>query len=79
MILGFFVAMFVVAKTRPLAGSVGALAGFVGLHILLAVLAVLAVLEPASITLGIIGKIVFLLALVGAVRAGSRAERLLKP
>jgi hypothetical protein len=69
-LLAIFIAMYIVARTRPLAACITALAVFWGLH------AVLAVIDPASLFNGIIVKILFTLALINGIKSASRAEKL---
>ena len=72
LLLGFFVAMYIVAKTRPLGACIAALCVFWGLNL------VLAVMDPSSLLSGILVKILFTLALVRGIRSASRASSLQK-
>jgi hypothetical protein len=70
-ILCFFVAMYVLAKTKPLAACIAALCGFWALHL------VLAAIEPASLFQGLILKILFTIALVRGIATAKRAQVLI--
>jgi hypothetical protein len=69
-ILAIFVAIYIVARTKPLAACIAALCVFWGLHV------VLAVFDPTSLFSGIIVKVLFTLALINGIRSASRAEKL---
>ena len=70
LVLAFFVAMFFLARVKPVLGCVLALVGFWGVQIWVAA-------QPGgSITHGIIVKILFTMALIKGIQSASRAERL---
>src|SRR5262245_41408534 len=69
-ILLFFIAMFVLAKTKPLAACIAALCGFWALHL------TLAVINPGSLFQGILPKVLFTIALVGGIQSANRAQKL---
>ncbi len=69
-ILAFFVAMYVVARTRPLAACIASLCGFWTIHL------ILAMINPATLAQGIVVKILFTGALLGGIRSANEAERL---
>ena len=70
LVLAFFVAMFFLARVKPVLGCVLALVGFWGVQIWVAT-------QPGgSITHGIIVKILFTMALIKGIQSASRAERL---
>ena len=71
-ILVFFVAMWLVARYRPVVGCVLALCGFWALHIYLATL------DVTSLFQGILLKIFFTLALIRGLKGANRAEQLKK-
>jgi len=69
-ILGFFVAMFIVARTKPLGACIAALCGFWAMHI------ILAIINPGSLFQGLIIKALFTMALIRAIQQASAAQRL---
>lgn len=69
-ILGYFVAMWLLAKYKPVIACVLALCGFWGLHIYLASV------DGTSIFQGIVIKILFTLALIRGIKSANRAEQL---
>jgi hypothetical protein len=71
-LLVIFVAMYIMARTKPLAACIVALCVFWALHL------VLAVFDPTSLFNGIIVKILFTIALVNGIRSARRAELLQK-
>lgn len=71
-IFAFFVAMWLLAKFRPVLACVLALCGFWGLY------AYLAVHDGASISQGILMKVLFTLALIRGIKSANRAEHLKK-
>jgi len=70
-VLSMFIAMYIVARTRPLAACIAALCVFWGLQL------ALAVIDPASLFHGILIKVGFTLALIAGIRSAARADRLL--
>jgi hypothetical protein len=72
LLLGFFVAMYIVAKTRPLGACIAALCVFWGLNL------VVAIWDPSSLISGIIVKILFTVALIRGIKSASRASSLQK-
>jgi hypothetical protein len=71
-ILAFFVGMFILARYRPLAACVAALAGFWCLHF------VVAAINPASLFQGLLIKALFTIALIGGIKSAKRAETLMQ-
>jgi hypothetical protein len=69
-LLAAFIAMYIVARTRPLGACIAALCVFWGLHL------VFALFDPTSLAKGIIVKILFTGALINGIRAASHAEKL---
>ena len=70
-VLGFFIAMYQVAKTKPLAACVGALVGFWALHL------ILALFNPASLFQGVPIKVLFTLALIRGIQQARSAQRMI--
>jgi hypothetical protein len=70
-VLGFFIAMYQVAKTKPLAACVGALVGFWALHL------ILALFNPASLFQGIPIKVLFTLALIRGIQQARSAQKMI--
>ena len=69
---GFFVAMWLVARFRPLLACWLALGGFWAMH------AYFAVLDPSSLYQGAVLKVLFTLALIRGIQSANRAEQLKK-
>jgi len=72
LLLGFYAAMYVVAKTRPLGACIAALCVFWGLNL------VVAIWDPSSLISGILVKILFTVALIRGIKSASRASSLQK-
>jgi hypothetical protein len=71
-VLAFFIAMWVVAKFKPVPACVLALCGFWALHIYVATI------DHTSIFQGILMKVLFTLALIRGIKSANRAEQLKK-
>ena len=71
-ILAFFIAMWVFAKSKPVAACVLALCGFWALHLYVASQ------DPSSLGQGIIMKVLFTMALIRGIKSANRAEQLKK-
>ena len=71
-LLGFFVAMYMVARTKPLGACIASLCVFWGLQL------VLAVFDPTSLFSGILVKILFTAAMIAGIKSARRAEMLQK-
>jgi hypothetical protein len=69
-LLAIFIAMYIIARTKPLAACIAALCVFWGMHL------VLALFDPTSLVQGIIVKILFTGALISGIRAASHAQKL---
>ena len=69
-ILGFFIAMWVLARYKPVLACVLALCGFWAVHIYVATI------DATSIGQGILMKILFTLALIRGIKSANRAEQL---
>jgi hypothetical protein len=69
-ILAFFIAMWVVAKYKPVLACVLALCGFWGLHLYLATI------DGTSLFQGILMKVLFTLALIRGIKSANRAQQL---
>jgi hypothetical protein len=71
-ILAFFIAMWALAKYKPVVACVLALCGFWALHLYLASQ------NSSSLYQGIIMKVLFTLALIRGIKSANRAEQLKK-
>lgn len=71
-ILGFFIAMWALARYKPVLACVLALCGFWAVHIYVATI------DPSSIGQGILMKILFTIALIRGIKSANRAEQLKK-
>ena len=69
-LLGIFIALYITARTRPLAACVTALCVFWALHLLVAVF------DPTTLVNGIIVKILFTVALINGIRNANHAHKL---
>jgi hypothetical protein len=69
-LLGIFIALYIVARTRPLAACITALCVFWGLQL------IVAVFDPTSLVKGIIVKILFTVALINGIKNARHAHKL---
>lgn len=71
-ILGFFIAMWALARHKPVLACVLALCGFWAVHIYVATI------DASSLGQGILMKILFTIALIRGIKSANRAEQLKK-